>query len=189
MARLWRPLPGEPLRSFAKRLASSGRKTVPGLAIVVCAGVIGTLALRPRPLLMWNASASSPRGLYLVTSVASLRRGDMAVAWPPATARRLAAERHYLPAHVPLVKRVAAVAGDRVCATRARIRINGRVAAARRRADLSRRPMPRWSGCQKLTAGQVLLLGTAGPDSFDGRYFGPSEQAEIVGKARKLWPR
>jgi type IV secretory pathway protease TraF len=113
----------------------------------------------------------------------------MAIAWPPPTARRLAAARHYLPANVPVVKRVAAAAGDRVCANGVRIRVNGRVAAVRRRADLSGRPLPRWTRCAKLGARQVLLLGTAGPDSFDGRYFGLTEQAAIVGKAHMIWPR
>jgi conjugative transfer signal peptidase TraF len=139
-------------------------------------------------MLVWNASASSPEGLYLVTSPAGLRRGDMAVAWPPVDARRLAARRRYLPASVPLVKRVAAGAGDRVCAAGSRIRVNGRLAALRLRADPLQRPLPRWSGCARLD-NAVLLLGTAGPDSFDGRYFGPTGERAIVGKAWKIWPR
>jgi type IV secretory pathway protease TraF len=113
----------------------------------------------------------------------------MAIAWPPPAARRLAATRHYLPANVPVVKRVAAAAGDRVCAAAVRIRINGRAAGVRRRADRSGHPLPRWTGCAKLGPGQVLLLGSAGPDSFDGRYFGLTEQAAIIGKARMIWPR
>jgi conjugative transfer signal peptidase TraF len=158
-------------------------------ALIVCTATIWSAVVPPPPVLLWNASASSPKGLYLVTSALALRAGDMTVAWLPPAARRLAARRHYLPANVPLVKRVAAAAGDSVCAAGDRIRINGRLAAVRRRADPSRRPMPRWTGCKKLAPGQLFLLGAASPASFDGRYFGLTGPGALVGGARKLWPR
>ena len=63
----------------------------------------------------------------------------MVIAWAPAEARRLGAERHYLPSNVPLVKRVAAVAGDRVCAAGEAVFVNGRLATLRR-AQGRRRP-------------------------------------------------
>jgi type IV secretory pathway protease TraF len=111
------------------------------------------------------------------------------VAWAPAPARRLAAARHYLPAAVPLVKRVAAAPGDRVCATRETIFVNGRLAALRRLRDPSGRPMPWWSGCRVLRQGELFLLSPDTPDAFDGRYFGISGSSQIVGKAKLLWAR
>lgn len=151
--------------------------------------MIATLIVETGPLLVWNGSASSRRGLYLLSPGSPPGRGDMAVAWAPPTARRLAAERHYLPANVPLVKQVAAASGDRVCAIGDRILINGRVAAARRSSDHSGRALPRWVGCKVLRGRQTLLLGTAGPASFDGRYFGISMSSDLIGKARLLWSR
>lgn len=154
----------------------------------VAAAVTLTIFWPPQPLLLWNPSPSSPVGLYAVTAPDRFGVGDFAVAWAPPAARRLAAVRSYLPIHVPLVKRVAAAAGDRVCARATRILINGRLAALRRRRDPSGRPMPWWTGCARLGPGQILLLSAAGPLAFDGRYFGPTGARQVIGKARLLWP-
>jgi conjugative transfer signal peptidase TraF len=145
-----------------------------------------TAFLPPAPRLVWNASASAPVGLYAVAPQASLTRGDMVIAWAPRAARMLAARRHYLPVNVPLVKRITAIAGDRVCAGGAVITIEGRRAATRLPRDAARRPMPRWRGCATLKRGQFLLLADAAA-SFDGRYFGPSSRADIVGRAAAIW--
>ena len=153
------------------------------------AGLASTLLWPPRPILLWNASPSSPIGLYAIVSPDRLSAGDMAIAWAPMWARRLAAARHYLPANVPLVKRIAAIPDDRVCATRRTILVNRRPAALRRLRDPSGRPMPWWSGCDLLRSGEFLLLSPGVPDAFDGRYFGVTGRTEIVGKARLLWPR
>lgn len=141
---------------------------------------------RPRPLLLWNASSSSAIGLYAVTSATGVRAGDTVIAWAPARDRRLAAIRRYVPYHVPLVKSVAAVAGDRVCGKRDRLLVNGRSRAVRRSSDPSGRPMPWWLGCRRLDRGEVLLL-SGDALAFDGRYFGPTSASELVGRARLLW--
>lgn len=158
------------------------------LAVLTSAVLAASLASPPRPLLVWNASASAPEGLYLVGSARGARPGDTVVAWSPPGARRLAAERHYLPANVPLVKRIAAAGGDRVCARGPLVRVNGGVAARRRPADGSGRELPWWSGCRRLAAGEFLLLIDS-PDSFDGRYFGITHGTDLVGRARLLWAR
>jgi conjugative transfer signal peptidase TraF len=137
-------------------------------------------------LLVWNASASVPTGLYRVMPGRTVRRGAMVVAWPPAPARRLAAHRGYLPARVPLVKRAAAATGDRVCAVGKDIHVNGRLAALRRTVDPAGRPMPWWRGCRTLGRGEAFLLSDKA-DSFDGRYFGITSSAAIVGPAVLLW--
>lgn len=143
----------------------------------------------PRPAFVWNASASSPVGLYRVSAADRLARGDMVVAWAPPGARALAARRHYLPANVPLVKRVAAVAGDWVCAEGDLVFVNEALVARRRRADPSGRPLPWWSDCRALGDGEAFLLMPDGATSFDGRYFGISAAGDIVGRARLIWAR
>jgi conjugative transfer signal peptidase TraF len=157
-------------------------------AVFTIAAVLGTLASSPIPLLVWNATPSSPIGLYRVLPARRLRTGDMVIAWPPATARRLAATRHYVPAGVPLVKRVGAVAGDRVCATGRRISLNGVPVAVRQARDPSQRPLPWWSGCRLLGGGDVFLLSAVSPRAFDGRYFGVTHSSDVVGEAALLWP-
>jgi conjugative transfer signal peptidase TraF len=160
------------------------------LICAVCIAATGA-ALFPKttPWLVWNASPSAPIGWYWVKAPRSLSIGDMVLALPPEWAGRLAAERGYLPAGVPLVKRVAAVPGDRVCAIGAKIRIDGRVVSPRLSADRKGRPMPGWTGCRGLGRDVVFLLMEKVPDSFDGRYFGPTDRKDIVGRLVPLWTR
>ncbi len=156
-----------------------------------CAGLMlalgATVVMPPRPRLVWNPSASAPIGLYALSDAGSLARGDMVVARLPGEFRMFAARRHYLPANVPLVKRVAGVPGDKVCAVGARIFVNGQLVASRLSRDGTGRVMPRWAGCVSLAEGRYFLLMAESGASFDGRYFGVSEASDIVGKARLLW--
>lgn len=158
---------------------------------VAAAGIAlvgSTIARPPLPRLVWNASASAPLGLYAVSPAAPLARGDMVIAWAPPGSRALAAARQYLPANVPLVKRVAGMPGDRICAIGAAIYVDGRRRAERLTADHAGRPLPWWRGCVTLATGTLLLLNEA-PASFDGRYFGPSRRSDVIGKAIPLWLR
>ncbi|EJU14402.1 conjugal transfer protein TraF [Sphingomonas sp. LH128] len=100
-----------------------------------------------------------------------------------------AAARRYLAAHVPLVKRVAAGPGDRVCAQGGKIFRNGVFLAGRLGRDRAGRTMPWWNGCLRLQSGQFLLLMADNPASFDGRYFGITSQQYVIGRARLLWAR
>ena len=156
-----------------------------------CAGLIALLSLTiiapPLPRLVWNASASAPLGLYAVTPHAVWVAGDMVIARVPQPIRKMAAARGYLPADVPLVKRIVAVPGDMVCATSNKIFVRGRWVATRRARDGLGRILPWWNGCTLLRDGRYFLLMADAPASFDGRYFGITRAADIVGKARLLW--
>lgn len=170
-----------------------GSKTLPRLTRprVLCLAGLGSLIVlasvpEHAPRLIWNASTSSPRGLYAVVP-GRPNRGDFVVARPPAEIARLAAARGYLPERVPLVKTMAAGFGDRVCARHGLLTVNGDASAVRWTFDTRGRTLPRWHGCRTLRKGQILLLGRAGPASFDGRYFGPLGPQGIVGRAKLLW--
>jgi len=175
-------------RRLARRASRLRTAATAGVAIAVTA-LAATLIWPPRPRIVWNASESSPPGLYLVAPPGDVAPGDMVIAWAPAGARRLGAERHYLPSNVPLVKRVAAIGGDRVCAAGEAVFVNGRLEALRRPRDGAGRPMPRWTGCKDLRGGDLFLLTPSVPDSFDGRYFGITRGPEVVGSARLIWAR
>lgn len=181
---------GDELRRIRSARSRSRRH---GIAIAVAAlaagAALATAWWAPRPLLVWNATASSPVGLYGVAAPSRIGRGDMVIAWAPPWARTLAGDRRYLPPNVPLVKRVAAAAGDQVCAAGEAVFVNGRLEAHRRDVDEAGRPLPWWNGCVDLSRGQLFLLMAGSPDSFDGRYFGLSERREIIGRARLLWAR
>lgn len=139
------------------------------------------------PRLVWNASASAPIGLYAVFAATMVAQHDLVLALPPPPAQRLAAERGYLPRGVPLIKRVAALGGDRICADDLHVSINGVEAAIRLPWDGQGRLLPAWRGCQTLSADEVFLLNGSILHSFDGRYFGPVSRSAIVGKLRPLW--
>jgi conjugative transfer signal peptidase TraF len=156
---------------------------------VVAGGLIallGSATFTPKPVLVWNSSASAPMGLYYVAQAASIRPGDMVIARVPERYRHLVAVRGYLPVSVPLVKRVAAYAGDEVCGHGRRIAINQRVSAERRTTDAAGRLLPTWEGCLVLRREQLFLL-TDSPLSLDGRYMGPTEGKDVIGKATLLW--
>lgn len=151
-------------------------------------GLLGaTIIAPPMPRLLWNASASAPLGLYVVSPSLPAGRSETVIAWAPEPYRSLAAARHYLPRNVPLVKRVAAVPGAQVCALGAAIFVDGKWVADRLRHDGRGRRMPWWNGCRTVQAGQRFLLMDSAPGSFDGRYFGISDAPNIVGKAHLLW--
>jgi conjugative transfer signal peptidase TraF len=156
-----------------------------GLVAAICL----TIAVPPRPFLVWNASASAPIGLYVVSWNAPVISGETVIARVPQRFRKMASRRLYLPNEVPLVKRVAATPGDLICARGRGIYINGAWAAARFNTDASGRPMPWWQGCKRLRDGQLFLLSADAPTSFDGRYFGASQGSDVIGKARLVWPR
>ena len=170
------------------RAAKARRRRIARHAVLVgigCGCLVATIAAPPLPRLVWNASASAPIGLYWVQPGADIEPGDMVIARLPHGIRQMAARRRYLPSNVPLVKRVVAVAGDEVCALGKEVFLNGRPIAGRRTVDGAGRPMPAWSGCVRLRGRQLFLLMDA-PASFDGRYFGVTDGADVIGKARLL---
>jgi type IV secretory pathway protease TraF len=83
-----------------------------GLTVVLTgfgvALAIASSLLELRPILVWNATASAPRGLYSITPVTELQAGDLVLIQPDPASAAVYAERGYLPLGVPLLKRVGA---------------------------------------------------------------------------------
>lgn len=169
-------------------LTSRGMGTV-AAAFVLCGYLATPSGSADRALLIWNASASARVGLYRVVHQCSYARGDLVFAKPSPSVARLAARRGYLPAGVPLVKRIVATAGDTVCAQGENILIDGQFEAMRLSADSKGRPLPGWFGCRKLHHDEVFLLMEDVRASFDGRYFGPTNTSQIIGRLEPLWVR
>ncbi len=151
--------------------------------------LIINIVVPPAPRFVWNASASAPVGLYIVHPGAHITPGDIVIAKLPLAMRKLAADRHYLPRGVPLVKQVAAGPGDIVCASATRIFVNGLWLVSRQSVDAAGRPMPWWNGCHILHDREYFLVMPSVPTSFDGRYFGITQASDIIGRARLLWAR
>ncbi len=134
---------------------------------------------------VWNGSASVPRGLYGIENRAP-QLGELVLARAPVAALRVAVSRGYLPYDMPVLKRLVAVGGDEICRLGAEITINGSVVATAQIRDLEGRLMPAWRGCEQLSKGEVFLLADH-PHSFDGRYWGKSDGTAILGVAHPVW--
>jgi len=143
--------------------------------------------LHPPVRLVYNASPSVALGWYLMVPPSRLTVGMFVVAHLPPAAATLAAERGYLPITVPIVKRIAADHGERICEHSRVLSIDGLPVARALIQDSQGRPLPVWSGCQTLSRSEYLLLGDGAPDSYDSRYFGPVTARAILGRAIPLW--
>jgi len=157
---------------------------------------IGVMALSAPVAMHWpvqviyNPSDSVPRGWYRVGAVAgthSLHVGRIVLARLPADAAALAAQRGYLPAGIPILKRIGAVAHQSVCIRSDVVRIDDEVAAIARRYDGEHRPLQAWAHCRRLAEDELFLLSDTNPASFDSRYFGPIVASAVLGVARPLW--
>ncbi|MEW6291751.1 MAG: S26 family signal peptidase [Pseudomonadota bacterium] len=176
------PRPRSRLRA---RIALAGLSAC-GLAALAWASFVS-----PLPRLIYNPSDSVAVGWYRVEPLDrradSLPVGSIVLAQLPAAATALAARRGYLPAHVPLLKRVGATAPQRVCIGGRSVRIDGVLVAAVLPADRMGRPLPSWQQCRQLHPGELFLLSTTNPASFDSRYFGPIAASTVIGVAHPVW--
>lgn len=156
-------------------------------ALAAGAAVIGLAAAGGAgPLLLWNRTASEPEGLYL-RHAGPVTVGAL-IAFPAPSAAFPYADGHlaYL-RRVPILKHVAAVAGDQVCTANDRLEINGRVRATILLQDRRGVALPRWDGCRRLGDGEVFVFSDRIPNSFDSRYYGPVRAQQVLGVYRPLW--
>jgi conjugative transfer signal peptidase TraF len=161
------------------------RMVVAGAALAGCALLVAPAIIDPAPRLLFNTTASAPVGFYWIDQRPP-RLGDWVVVRPPAGLAQWMAQRGYLPANVPLLKRLAAAEGQTVCGRGGRLFIDGRLVAVARDQDRWGRPLRLFAGCRRLGDGEVFLLNADAPRSLDGRYFGPLPRATIVGRAAPL---
>jgi len=152
---------------------------------VLAVGVLSFLPVAPK--LIWNASPSVPLGLYSIEPARHLEITDLVAVETPEPLASFMAERRYLPRGVPLMKRVAALPGQRVCRNGAYITIDGIDMGEALVRDRAGRALPSWQGCRRIADGEIFLMNWAAPDSMDGRYFGPLATNSIIGRAIPLW--
>jgi conjugative transfer signal peptidase TraF len=165
-----------------RRRAAPVAVMLAGLGLIAVPAVAGW-----QPRIIWNASASVPLGLYIAAPAANIALGDLVLVRPPETLAAFLAERGYVACGVPLLKHVAALPPQVVCAEGHTITVDGATVAHRRTADRLGRSLPTWHGCHTLESGEVFLLNATEPDSLDGRYFGPLPRTSIVARLRPVW--
>ncbi|WP_066765831.1 S26 family signal peptidase [Sphingobium sp. CCH11-B1] len=158
-------------------------------ASTFAAAFVAIAVADPLPRVIWNASASAPIGLYRIHPESDPPTGALVAIAPPEQLSRWLSARGYLPEGVPLLKHVAARAGQRVCRVGAVVSVDAQRVAIARARDGRGRPLPVWQGCRTLRSGELLLLNPAHPDSLDGRYFGPLPASSVIGRATPLYLR
>ena len=135
-----------------------------------------------------NTSKSIPVGLYW-TSDRPVERGAYVVLCPPQVGVVAEAlRRGYLSAgfcpggYGFMMKKVAALANDVVDIGNAGVAVNGALVplSAPLRQDAAGRPMPRYQATHFVIGNsEVLLMSDVSSTSFDGRYIGPVNRAQI----------
>jgi conjugative transfer signal peptidase TraF len=165
-------------------------RSVMVVAMVGLGLLILTATFHPSIGLAYNPTDSAPRGLYLVLPASRLNVGDYVIARLPQATAKLAAARGYLPQSVPVLKQIAARAGQRVCIENGVVYVDRDAVARTLSVDGQRRPLSPWRHCRRLLDGELFLLNPANPASFDSRYFGPIDVTFVRGRARLLlqWP-
>ena len=171
------------------------RLVLAGLSACGLAALAWASFVPPLPRLIYNPSDSVAVGWYRVDPLGDatgslphlLSVGRIVLTTLPPEAAALAAQRGYLPARVPLLKRVGAVAPQHVCVFDALVWIDGVPVAAVRPADRLGRPLPSWPQCRQLRPGELFLLSATNPASFDSRYFGPVSASAVIGVAHPVW--
>jgi conjugative transfer signal peptidase TraF len=162
------------------------RPTLLVMFLGVVLALLGAI-VKPSYQLRYNTSQSAPIGWYAIVPARDLPVGVFALARLPGAAAALADERGYLPKTVPVLKRVAAAAGESVCATGDQIVVDGATVARSLSHDGQGRDLAAWKGCRRLAVGELLLLNPESAASFDSRYFGPIPRSSVIGKAIPLW--
>ncbi|MGH0223164.1 S26 family signal peptidase [Sinorhizobium meliloti] len=161
-----------------------------GYAIMTTAAVslLGVLSVASfTPKLIWNASASTPVGLYAIEPERSPDVADLVAVRAPEPRASFLAEGGYLPRGVPLLKRVAALPGQRVCRTGVAITVDTVPMGEALERDRRGRPLPIWQGCRVVVEGELFLMNWQVRDSLDGRYFGPLPASAVIGRAIPLY--
>ena len=162
------------------------RHAVIGITFVAGAAVVLSMSWKPRPWLVWNATASTPIGLYRVDRTDTFAVGDLVIAIPPEPIASFLADRGFLPRGVPLIKQVLAHSPQTVCRYGLLITVDGFAVGTAREHDRRGRPLPDWQGCRTVENDTVFLMNRDEPASLDGRYFGAVPVSSIVGRATPL---
>lgn len=161
-----------------------------GYVMATCFATMGVAiaAFVPTPLkLVWNASASTPIGLYVIEPAAHLEVTDLVALRAPEALATFLADGGYLPRDVPLLKRVAALPGQRICRTGRTVSVDSIDMAEALESDRFGRELPDWQGCRRVAGDELFLMNWQVADSLDGRYFGPLPASAVIGRAIPLY--
>lgn len=157
------------------------------MASLTSAALVASMLDPPAKAFIWNASGSVPIGLYAIQPADEVSVSDLVIVMPPEPLAVFLAERGYLPRGWPLLKRVLARGGQRVCREGAIIIAYGVPFGYARELDSAGRDLPVWQGCRRIADDNVFLMNWDSSDSFDSRYFGALPRSAVIGRAVPVW--
>jgi conjugative transfer signal peptidase TraF len=140
-----------------------------------------------------NASASMPPGIYRVAVVSprEIHRGMLVAVCAPSGAAQLGRRRGYVSSgecaenSEPLLKTVAAVAGDDIAISPSGVSVNGRLLRDSKPLafDHAGRPLVSWPPGHFRTSRGAIWLHADHERSWDSRYWGPVPARNVLAKA------
>jgi conjugative transfer signal peptidase TraF len=161
-----------------------------------CATIVTTIAAtvlllstveETTPHYIWNVSNSVPIGLYRLQPVTKLTVTELVAVQPPDLLAAFLDLNGYLPIGVPMLKRVLALPGQKVCRNRLTIAVDGVEVGQAQERDGRGRPLPAWNGCRVIADGDIFVMNWQSTDSLDSRYFGPLPASAVIGRAVPVW--
>ena len=137
---------------------------------VMLIGVLSIISFAPK--LIWNASASTPIGLYAISASDVLEATDLVAVAAPEPIATFLADGGYLP---------------RVCRSGHTITVDGHAIGDALDRDRRGRELPIWQGCRVIADDELFLMNWQVRDSLDGRYFGTLPASSVIGRATPLY--
>lgn len=184
------------LRRVADRASLQALRLAIAGAAVFAVGATVTAATAYAAGYRVNMTPSMPVGLWQVSGDGQFRRGDVVWACPPNTSPIREAHRFgFIPSgfcpsgFAPLLKPVVAVEGDAVTFSPDGLTVNGALVpnSAPARMNARGQGLPRLRfGSYTVRAGEVWLISSYNPASFDSRYFGPVSASLVNGRAHPI---
>ena len=154
--------------------------------MIVAVLTLAALWVAPRligEVFLINVTPSIPTGLYVRDFGAAITRDAIVAVDQPQAAQQILAPLGY-PTSAALIKEVAGLSGDAVCADDQAVTIAGHAFPAPV-ASLLTQGILAWTECRALRSDELFLLG-AGAASFDSRSFGPVTTSSVRGVYRRV---
>lgn len=168
------------------------------IGVLAVAGFVCLFVFRPMPLRL-NLSSSIPPGWYTARGIRAtgpVRRGTLVAACLPIIVAGWGRARGYLhrgscaDGTAPVGKPVFAIGGDTITVSPSGLELDGKPVSRTEplRQDSDGRHLPRVpDGRYVVQPGEVWLVSTYSPRSWDSRYFGPVPVSAIISALNPLW--
>ena len=160
--------------------------------LLIGMGVVSVMApalLQSHRMLLWNASASVPVGIYLLETTDTRYVSELVAVLPPEPLASYLEAGNYLPRGVPLLKHVLALPGQTVCRDGLVVTVDKVAVGMARERDRRGRSLPVWQGCRVVAEDALFLMNSRSADSLDGRYFGLLPRSAVTGRAHPVWTK